>query len=75
MFYVDNGVVVGGRNDVELMLLPFSPLCYKVASQLIMDVHEYNGNRSSGCRKGQGYLIVAVVNYQPNHIYFSSSRR
>ena len=64
--------VVGRRNDVEPILLPFSPLCYKVASQLIMDVSAHNADRSSGCSRGQGYLIVSVVNYQPNHISFSS---
>jgi len=33
-----------------------------------MDVSVQNADRMSGCRKGQGYLIVAVVIYQPNHI-------
>jgi hypothetical protein len=53
------------------MLLPFCPLCYKVASQQIMDTIAYHADRSGGYRKGQGYLIVSVVIYQPNHISFS----
>jgi hypothetical protein len=50
------------------MLLPFSPLCYKVASQQIMITSAFHADRISGCRKGQGYLIIAVVIHQPNHI-------
>lgn len=61
-------MLAGYGSEAQSILLPFSSLCYKVASQKGMDVSVQNADQIGGCRKGQGYLIVAVVIYQSNHI-------
>lgn len=57
-------------------LLPFSSLCYKVASRREYMLLRYDWHRQrSSFQQGQGYQGLAVVIYQPNHISSSFLRR
>jgi len=47
---------------------PFPRCAIRLPPKLSMKVSVHNADWSDGCRKGQGYLIMAVVIYQPNHI-------